>query len=531
MTAVEHSQYICANSTNTLPILRLYQKQFIADVYAQIRAGARRVLGFSGTGTGKTLIGAQIIAHAAAKKRRTMFVVHRDTLISQTHKKLSLFGVGSCGFIKSGWREDKDALIQVASIQTLARRDWWLNYAADLIILDEAHLTSYHAIVRQMMDSTYPQAIYLGLTATPWRLSKRESLGDIYETLVSAPMPHEMIDAGYLVKPSYFSPNQADLESVGTTKTGEFDDEQLALACDRPELIEQTVRNWFKLAYGRRTIVFTVNVLHARHLAESFVKAGVSAAYVDGKMPEKVTNLIYQQLASGETLILCSCQKLVEGFDVPSVSAVILARPTLSRSLHFQMIGRGLRLSPETEKTDCVVIDIAGNIFRHGYVEKITSVNLSPSEETTGGEAPYKICPVEHGGCSAILYGFQMKCPHCSYVFPQPKKVYLVPELQQYLGEEDIERYEFFRKKLREAYENNLDPGWAAHRFREQYGHWSPDSWAKSAIFGSQPTPVQQMSYRNYLEAIARRKEKPDSWVQRYLDLEFGHGAAAYIRR
>ena len=193
------------------------------------------------------------------------------------------------------------------------------------------------------------------------------------------------------------------------------------------------------------------------------------------------------------------------------------------------MIGRGLRLSPQTEKTDCVVIDIAGNIFRHGYVEKITSISLSPSEEATGGEASYKICPVEHGGCSAILYGFQIKCPHCGYAFPQPKKVYLVPELQQYLGEEDIERYEFFRKKLRSAYENNLVPGWAAHSFRERYGHWPPDSWAKSAIFGTHPTPLQQVSYRNHLSAIARSKQKPETWVQRYVNLEFGHQIAAYL--
>lgn len=77
-----------ANVSVSLPILRPYQKQFIADAYTQIRAGAKRILGFSGTGTGKTVIGAQVIAHAAARKRRTLFVVHRDTLISQTHEKI-----------------------------------------------------------------------------------------------------------------------------------------------------------------------------------------------------------------------------------------------------------------------------------------------------------------------------------------------------------------------------------------------------------------------------------------------------------
>lgn len=528
MTAVEQSQYICVDATSTLPILRPYQKRFITDFYAQIRSGARRVVGFAPTGSGKTLIAAQIVQHAIIKGRRVLFVVHRDILVHQTAQKLNAFGI-TPGFIKSGWKEDRTALVQVASVQTMVKRDWWQQYPVDIIILDEAHLVTYTSVVQRMMTTIYPQAMYLALTATPWRTKKRESLGDIFESLVCAPMPHELIDTGFLIKPSYFSPSLADLKSIGTTVSGDFDEGQLALVCDRPKLIQQTVRDWFKLAYGRRTIVFAINVAHARHLSEAFLAAGVPSAYVDGTMPAKVTDCFYKQLAVGEILVLASCQKLVEGFDVPSVSAVILARPTHSRSLHFQMIGRGLRLSPETEKIDCVVIDIAGNIFRHGYVEKITSVSLSPSEETASDEAPYKICPVEHGGCSAILYGFQMKCPHCSYVFPQPKKVYLVPELEQLLSEEDIERYQFFREKLRAAYEKNLEPGWAAHRFRERYYHWPPDSWAKSAIFGTHPTPLQQVSYRNHLNAIARSKQKPETWVQRYLDLEFGHGIAAYL--
>ncbi len=115
-----------------------------------------------------------------------------------------------------------------------------------------------------------------------------------------------------------------------------------------------------------------------------------------------------------------------------------------------------------------------------------------------------------------------MKCPHCKYLFEQAKKVYLIPELEQHLYEEDVERYEFYREKLREAYNNNFDPGWAAHVFREKYGHWSPESWAKRAVFGNNPTQAQQIAYRSYLTSIAERKEKPQKWVQRYMGLEFG---------
>lgn len=503
------------------PQLRSYQTRFISDVYSCIRSGQKRILGFAPTGSGKTLMAAQIVQHAVARSRRVMFIVHRDILVTQTAQKIHLFNL-DCGFIKSGYQENHQSLVQIASVQTLCKRNWWYEYPADLVILDECHLVAFTSIVQQMMRSIYPQAIYLGLTATPWRLSKRESLSNMFQALVCAPMPHALIDTGFLIKPSYYSVRRVDLEKVGTVADGDFDSGQLALACDRPELIQKTVQDWFSLAKNRRTIVFAVNVSHARHLAEAFTAAGVSAAYVDGTMPARVTDLLYQQLVSGQLLVLCSCQKLVEGFDVPSINAVILARPTHSRSLHFQMIGRGLRLSSETGKTDCIVIDAAGNIFRHGFVEDITSINLSESEDCVARESPKKNCPIEHGGCGAILYSFQMKCPKCAHVFPQPKKFYLVPELEQLLSEEDIERYQYYRRKVFEAYENNLDPGWVAHSFREKYGHWPPDSWAKGAIFGIQATPLQQMSYRNYLSAIARRKNKPDNWIQRYMVLEFG---------
>lgn len=507
------------------PILRPYQKQFILDLYAQIRHGSKRILGFAPTGSGKTVLAAQVAVHAASKNKRTLFVVHRETLIAQTSAKVSDFGLGECGFIKSGWQENRESLVQIASVQTLERRDWWQQMKADIVILDETHLTAFARVVKKMMAQTFPQSIYLGLTATPWRLSKKESLGDIFGSLVSAPMPHELISAGFLVKPAYFSTTRADLEKVGTTVNGDFDEGELALACDRPELIEQTVKDWHDLAFARRTIAFTVNVSHARNLINAFTNAGVPSAYVDGKMLYKTVERIYQQLADGEILLLASCMKLTEGFDLPSTSAIILARPTESISLHFQMIGRGLRPSPKTNKTDCVIIDPAGNVMRHGFVEDIKEISLEPGFEGTGGdEAPKKICPTEKEGCGKILYAFVMKCPECGYVFEQPKKVYLVPGLEQLLSESDIERYEFYRKSLRAAYDQNFAPGWAAMNFKERYGYWSPNSWSKGAIFGTKPTLEQQSNYLKYLQAIAQRKEKPLEWVQKQMELEFGLG-------
>ena len=106
------------------PILRDYQKQVISDLYAKIREGFKRILLFAPTGSGKTLISSQVIADAQSKGRKSLFLVHRDILISQTAEKLKSFNI-DCGFIKSGWQEDRNALVQLGSIQTMVKRQWW----------------------------------------------------------------------------------------------------------------------------------------------------------------------------------------------------------------------------------------------------------------------------------------------------------------------------------------------------------------------------------------------------------------------
>ncbi len=527
MSQSEQSHVSPTTLAPVIPTLRPYQQQLISEIYQEIRAGNKRIVAFAPTGAGKTLVAAWIVSQAVSKNRRVLIIVHRDILVDQTYQKLIACGVNNCGFIKSGWKENREALVQIASVQSLLKRSWWHNYPAEVIVIDEAHIVAYAAIVQKMMNLIYPQAIYLALSATPWRTSKRESLGDIFQVLVSAPMPTDLIDAGYLIKPSYFCVSLADLEMVGTTVNGDFDPGQLALSCNRPELVQQIVRDWQRLAWGRRTIAFAVNVSHAKHLAASFMAAGIPADVVTGATPDKQTNQIYQQLASGQIQILCSCAKLTEGFDLPSVSAVLLCRPTMSKALHFQMIGRGLRLSPETQKVDAIIIDQAGNIQRHGFVEDLKQISLEHSEQPQDLKAVKKVCPVEKGGCGAYLYAFHMKCCECGYVFEPFKRVYLVPALEELISEADIERYQYYRVKLREAYQKNFVPGWAAHIFREKYGHWPPDSWARGAIFGDRPIQAGRSDYHKYLNAIAQRQKKPQVWVQRYINLEFGFESTA----
>jgi superfamily II DNA or RNA helicase len=499
--------------------LRDYQKRAIADTYKLIRQSEKKILLFAPTGGGKTIIATKIVYDAVSRHKRVLFVVHRDILVGQTYNKFVSVGL-KCGFFKAGWNEDLEALVQIASVQTLPNRNEWKTLNYDVIIFDECHLVAFSKVCLQMTKKIFPHAIYIGLTATPWRLSKRESLGDIYSALVCTPMPKELIEAGFLVKPSYYGLDfDVDLDQVELSG-GDYNPAQLSHVCDRPELINQLCTNWFELGYQRATIAFAVGINHAENIAKAFNERSVKAAIVTGKTPISTRNVLYQKLASGELKVLASCSALSEGFDVPKVSCVILARPTKSKALYFQQLGRGLRLAEG--KQDCLVLDQSKNVMQHGFIEDLEEVELLKSEEfeeKKPGKPPLKICPREAGGCGSYIHSTYLSCPHCNYSFDLQKLITIIGR-NQLLSAEDKEKLIFYRKKLRLGYQKNYAPTWAALNFKEKYGFLPPFDWGRGAIFGHEKDSCE--IYRQYLYQIAERLNKDQAWIERYLHLEFG---------
>ncbi|MDJ0647145.1 MAG: DEAD/DEAH box helicase [Xenococcaceae cyanobacterium MO_188.B19] len=499
--------------------LRNYQKQAISDTYNLIRQGEKRILLFAATGAGKTLLASKITSDAVSRGKRVLFVVHRDILVGQTANKFSAFGL-RCGFIKAGWTEDASAKVQIASVQTLACRESWKNQDFDVIFYDECHLVAFAAVCRQMMSDIYRQSLYIGLSATPWRLSKRESLGDIYTSLVCAPMPKTLIESGFLTKPSYYGLNfvNQDLDKIKISG-GDYNVGQLSTVCNKPILIEQIVKTWLELGYGRPTIAFAVGVKHAKSIADEFNKFNIPAATVTGKTPIPIRNQLYDQLARGELMVLSSCAALSEGFDVPQVSCVILARPTQSKALYMQQLGRGIRLAPD--KTDCLVLDQSSNVLRHGFIEDLESVELIPSsqKEKKPGKPPLKLCPSDKGGCGSYVYSFQMKCKHCGYNFEINKLIEILGS-SRLISPDDEVKLTLYRSLLREAYQKNYAPSWAWVQFKKQHGFSPPFDWGRGAIFDGDLS--QQKQYKRYLKQVALRMKKDKDWIEKYLRLEFG---------
>lgn len=341
-----------------IPALRPYQTKLKTDIYHAF-AHYKRVMAQSATGSGKTVVFADIIRDAHANKRRVLLLVHRKELINQAAEKIFALGI-PYGVIAAGYTPAPSQWVQIASVQTAIRRK--LPFHFDLIIIDEAHhstANSYRDIVNQ-----YPNAKILGFTATPCR-TDGSGFQEDFDHLVCGPQIMDLIKQGYLVAPKMFiSPLKFDLGSVKKT-AGDYNEKALAELMDKKHIIGGVIENWKKRAEGKRTLVFAISVEHSKHVVQAYRDGGYTAEHVDGTTPSDERDAIFKRFKSGKTLILSNVGIATEGTDIPAVECVQLLRPTLSLSLYLQMVGRALRLF--AGKDIAIVLDHANLVFEHGW--------------------------------------------------------------------------------------------------------------------------------------------------------------------
>src|SRR6516165_1135167 len=296
-------------------MIELYQFQHnaVADIERKVAEGVRRILLAAATGAGKTIIASEIIRRH--RLRSILFLAHRDELLTQARDKLKRFDV-TAGIVKAG--RDKDArpqaLVQVAGVQTLywrgIRTDRMDMPPAQIVFVDEAH--HVRARTYQLILEQYPDAIIIGLTATPCRGDGR-GLGNTFETMIEAPTVAELIKLGLLVPAKIFTTPPPDLSGVRVMSTGDYNTDELSQKMD--PLVGDVIEHWLKYAQRRRTICFAVDVKHSVHLTDEFGKSGVRAEHLDGDTPQAEREAILARLESGETEVICNVGVLTEGFD------------------------------------------------------------------------------------------------------------------------------------------------------------------------------------------------------------------------
>lgn len=417
--------------------LRPYQQTALDAVYEHLRSKETNPCVVLPTGTGKSLVLAQIAKDSVEKwNGRVLILAHVKELLEQNADKIrKLCPELKIGIYSAGLRSrDTTEQVIVAGIQSVYNKACELD-AFDLVIVDEAHLISsegdgmYRTFLADMKVIN-PHVRVIGLTATPFRLKgglicKPENI--LNEICYEAGLK-EMIQQGYLSplisRAGRTEANLANLHIRG----GEFISDEVAAAMDNDALVTSACREIVELTRDRKSVlIFTASVDHCKHVAEKIQAfSGKECAIVTGDTsPAERAEIIAR--FKGEFIpadlfgtpkpplkFLANVNVLTTGFDAPNTDCVVMLRPTNSPGLLIQCAGRGTRLSPETGKTNCLFLDYGGNILRHGPLDMI---KVKEPGSGKGGDAPAKKCPQ----CLALIHAGYTACPECGYVFP-PKE-------------------------------------------------------------------------------------------------------------
>ncbi len=410
-------------------VLRDYQQRGEAAILAAFREGARSVLGVLPTGGGKTSIFCHTLAELDARKQRGAVLVHRRELAGQASKRLLEFGVRR-GLIMAGELADPTARIQVASVDTLAARiaksSELQRWAASVrfVICDEAHLST--APKWRKVLAYFPNALVLGVTATPWRLSGKPLAGQ-YDACVVIATPPQLREQGHLCGYNGFSYLTPDLSNVSTT-AGDYNEEQTAKAMSQSAIVDNVVEEWDAHARELSTVVFAVTKDHSRQMSARFVAAGVRAEHLDGDTPLEQRRAILARVERGQTRVLCNVGVAVEGLDIPRLKCCVLARPTKSLARAIQMMGRVRR---PWEGVSARIHDHAFVLGQHGLPDDERDYTLKAKPEK-----PPALTTCEK--CRALYSGRQ--CPACG---GENEPTIQGEHVLETVGPEGLERREF----------------------------------------------------------------------------------------
>jgi superfamily II DNA or RNA helicase len=346
-----------------------------------------------------------------------LVLVHRHELLDQASRAMTV----PHGRISAGKAMDLSHAVQVASVQTVARRLHLLpRDFFQLLVVDEAHHTTAGTWSKTIEH--FAAAKLLGVTATPIRGDGR-GLGEHYEAMVEGPTAQQLTDEGFLAAAKVLAPPGFDADGL-RKRMGDFDTKEAEHRIG--SIMGDAVSHYRKHLDGQTAIAFCCSVAHAEAVARLFISAGIPAASIDGSMTSEQRRDLLQALGTGRIKVLTSCALIGEGVDVPSVGGCILLRPTASTSLHLQMIGRCLRPSPG--KAAAVILDHVGNTLRLGHHLEEREWTLDGLAKRDREQAPsVKVCPV----CFATSMSAAQVCRECGHVFaPQETR-----ELKQVDGE------------------------------------------------------------------------------------------------
>lgn len=416
--------------------LRDYQRASIDSIYNYFDSGKTgNPLVVLPTGSGKSLVMSFFVREVLDMwgNQRFAIVTHRKELIAQNYAELmGIMPLAPAGIYSAGLnRKEINSQVLFAGIQSIYRNAEDVG-KVDLMLIDECHLvprtgnTMYRRFIKELLLIN-PHMKIIGLTATHYRLDSgllTEGEERIFTDIaIEIPVTH-LIEHGYLAPlVSKGTATSYDLSGV-SIRGGEYVQKDLQKVVDKNPLTESAVQEIINYGIGQKRrswLIFCSGVDHAEHVRDCLREHDITAKTVTGSTPQAERGQILEDFKAEKIQAITNCDVLTTGFNAPKTDLIAFLRPTESTALYVQMAGRGMRIAPG--KSDCLVLDFAGNVRKHGSID-IVRPKASGGSGGDGepGEAPMKLCPE----CESIVFTGIRTCPDCGYEFPPPE-VYHAP--------------------------------------------------------------------------------------------------------
>jgi DNA repair protein RadD len=440
--------------------LRDYQNRLLAKATSGTE---QKTCIYLPTGGGKTEMGIVLCENLLNAGLPVVWVANRIELIDQTSKRFLAAGLDH-GVVQANHpRTASWKALQICSIQTLTRRK--LLPLCSAIVIDEAHgaiADSYRNFIAKN-----PNVPIWGLTATPFS----RGLGKVFDRLVHDVTVADLTEQNWLVPARFFAPDRPDLSEVATV-AGDYHEGQLAEAVDKVTLVGNIVDEWLQRAGNGRTIVFATSIAHSQHIAAQFLFRGVAAEHIDCYTSDKDRRDILDRLRAGATRVVTNCSVLAEGFDLPDLECMVLARPTKSLIRYLQMVGRVLR--PAEGKVEALVLDHSNTVENLGFPTDALPLALDMGQPLPKlpVQAKLHVCPK----CTAISRRKPNPCSVCGYAPPKPlfdieQREGTLHEMNRVVPPLET-RQRYYASLIKIATDKSYHRGWVAHKYKEKYGVW-----------------------------------------------------------
>ncbi len=409
--------------------LRDYQVKAIRETYKWLYEHEGNPCIVAPTGSGKAHIIAGFCEDILRRKKDAKILVlsHVKELLVQDAEKIRLaWPEAPIGIYSAGLGTKDISAITVAGIQSIWRKPEELG-RIDIVIVDEAHMIQNEdeGMYRRLLSSLHeinPKMRMIGLTATPYRLGQgllTEGDNAIFQALIESVTIEELVKRKFLARlTSTFTDLTMDVEGIKKVQ-GDYEKQELESRVNSSDINKKVVAETIRRA-GNRTawLVFCVSISHAEKMRDEFIAQGVKAEAITSKTTSEERARIFADFKAGKIKAVTNVGVATTGFDYPDIDVIVMARPTLSPGLYMQMSGRGMRVKSPGHHQDCLVLDFAGNIARHGAVTKIIpprrTVKTGKKSSQELGDM-FKICPK----CHKTVMKRARECVHCGHIFTE----------------------------------------------------------------------------------------------------------------